>query len=99
MDLPPDFVFETDANKLPPPNDNSDSERSNSTSDEETPDDAARDGRSYEKGIKRKHNKVVTFANEPDHLKQEGDEDEETEEQKCKCMLLVRFVRKVRENA
>eukprot|EP00026_Physarum_polycephalum_P006537 Phypoly_transcript_06585.p1 GENE.Phypoly_transcript_06585~~Phypoly_transcript_06585.p1 ORF type:complete len:409 (+),score=82.13 Phypoly_transcript_06585:425-1651(+) len=87
MDLPPEFVFEHKGKE--PNNHVSDT----SSASEVEPDDAARGDRSPstdpEKTLKRKHNKVVTFANEPDLPEQEySDDDEEDKDEQQRYMKL-----------
>jgi len=85
MDLPPEFVFEHKSNK--------DAVHISDTSSasEVEPDDAARGDRSPsdpEKSLKRKHNKVVTFANEPDLPEQEYSDDEADEDEQQRYMKM-----------
>lgn len=85
MDLPPEFVFE---HKGREPTQSAVSDTSSAS--EVEPDDAARGDRSPstdpEKSLKRKHNKVVTFANEPDLPEQEYSDEEEDEDEQQRCM-------------
>ena len=84
MDLPPEFVFEHKG-KEPTQSVVSD----NSSASEVEPDDAARGDRSpsdHEKSLKRKHNKVVTFANEPDLPEQVYSDEEEDKDEQQRCM-------------
>jgi len=87
MDLPPEFVFEHKG-KEPAQSPVSDT----SSASEVEPDDAARGDRSPstdpEKNLKRKHNKVVTFANEPDLPEQEYSDEEEDEDEQQRYMKL-----------
>jgi putative ATPase len=87
MDLPPEFVFEHNG-KEPTQSVVSDT----SSASEVEPDDAARGERSPstdpEKSLKRKHNKVVTFANEPDLPDQDYSDDEEDEDEQQRYMKL-----------
>lgn len=86
MDLPPEFVFE---HKGKDSNTNTLLSDTSSASEVE-PDDAARGSPTDpEKSLKRKHNKVVTFANEPDLPEQQysDDDDEADEDEQQRCMF------------
>ena len=87
MDLPPEFVFEHKGKETKEQHLVSDSSAS-----EVEPDDAARGSPSSpsdpEKSLKRKHNKVVTFANEPDIPEQEYSDDEADEDEQQRYMKL-----------
>jgi len=88
MDLPPEFVFEHQGkeNTLP--------SNDNSSASEVEPDDAARGSPSDpEKSLKRKHNKVVTFANEPDLPEQEYSDEEDIDEDEQQRYMKLRYKR------
>jgi hypothetical protein len=90
MDLPPEFVFEHKGKEPPTQTLASDT----SSASEVEPDDAARGDKSPsdpEKSLKRKHNKVVTFANEPDLPNQEYSDEEEDEDEQQRCMCPHHF--------
>lgn len=91
MDLPPEFVFEHKGRDQAQ-SQTLLSDKDNSSASEVEPDDAARGSPSDpEKNLKRKHNKVVTFANEPDLPEQEYSDDEADEDEQQRCMLLSSF--------
>lgn len=91
MDLPPEFVFEHKGKEHTA---NTHTFVSDSSASEVEPDDAARSGEfsrspsDPEKSLKRKHNKVVTFANEPSLPEQEYSDDEIDEDEQQRYMKL-----------
>lgn len=89
MDLPPEFVFEHKSKQQ------QEAHISDASSASEVePDDAARGSPSDpEKSLKRKHNKVVTFANEPDLPEQEYSDEEDADEDEQQRYMKMRYKR------